>query len=372
MTVVIALDAMGGDFGPPVVVEGVSLALSFLPRRGVSLESVRFVLFGDEGAIGEQLCKFPQVVPYVSVTHTDVVITNDMKPIDALRHRDDSTLGMALGALSRGEAHAVVSAANTGAYVTLAKVLLGTLDGIDRPAIPAMMPNLKGRSVVLDLGANVDCPPERLIQFALMGEALAHVLLKKTSPTVGLLNVGAEDMKGPALIQQTAHLLQQIDAQTHQGRTPHPFCFHGFVEGDDIFKGATDVVVTDGFSGNIALKAIEGSIYFFFHLLKSVAKKSILHRLAALFMLPLVKTVKKTIDPRLYNGAVFLGLRKIAIKSHGGADAFGFAQALLVAVDMAQSNFLEHIEKRLMLMTTTGADSKKVENLEKNSVNSGS
>lgn len=354
MTAVIALDAMGGDYGPSVVVEGVALALTLLRQRGTNLSGVRFMLFGDEAAIQKQVQRCPSVGPFVTVVHSAVTITNDMKPLEALRHRDDSSLGMALGALARGEAQAVVSAANTGAYVTLAKVLLGTLESIDRPAIPALIPNSHGRSVVLDLGANIDNSPERLVQFALMGEALARVLCKKEQPTVGLLNVGSEDVKGPAIVQETGHLLQQMDQDSRHDSSVHPFHFHGFVEGDDIFKGVTDVVVTDGFSGNIALKAIEGSIYFMFHLLKRAAQQSWRNKLAALCMSPLLKTVKKTIDPRLYNGAVFLGLKKIAVKSHGGADVFSFAQALLVAVDMAQSKFLEDIEKRLRLMTPRG------------------
>lgn len=356
MAVVIALDAMGGDYGPSVVVEGLSLALSLLHKRGVHSETLKFLLFGNASAIQSQLERFPKVVSYCSVIHAEVVVTNEMKPIDALRHKDDSNLGMALGALARGEADAVVSAANTGAYVTLAKVLLGTLDGIERPAIPALMPNARGRSVVLDLGANVECSPDRLVQFALMGEALARVLCKKEYPTVGLLNVGSEEMKGTSLVQETGRRLQKIQMETSQGNAAHPFHFYGFVEGDDIFKGVTDVVVTDGFSGNIALKAIEGSINFMFKLIKNAAKQSLRAKVAALFVKPLLKTVRTTIDPRLYNGAVFLGLKKIAVKSHGGADPFAFAQALLVAVDMAQSHFQEDLEKRLDLCSSSPSE----------------
>lgn len=350
MLSVIAVDAMGGDYGPLVVVEAVSLALASLQKRGMDLSEVRFLLFGDEGLIHSQLNKLPAVRPFVKVIRSDVAVTNEMKPLDALRHRHDSSLGMALSALAHGDADAVVSAANTGAYVTLAKVLLGTLEGIDRPAIPALIPNSQGRSVVLDLGANIDNSPERLVQFALMGEALARVLCKKEQPTVGLLNVGSEDMKGPILVQEAGHILQQLAQESQQNLSTTPFHFHGFVEGDDIFKGVTDVVVTDGFSGNIALKAIEGSIYFMFRLLKEAAQQSWRSKLAALLMKPLIRTVKETIDPRLYNGAVFLGLKKIAVKSHGGADVFAYAQALLVAIDMARSKFLEDIEKRLRLM----------------------
>jgi glycerol-3-phosphate acyltransferase PlsX len=183
-----------------------------------------------------------------------------------------------------------------------------------------------------------------------MGEVLAKALLKKTTPTVGLLNVGSEEMKGNAVVQSTGQALHLIDKTTQNDASLERFMFHGFVEGNDIFKGVTDVIVTDGFSGNIALKAIEGSILFFFELIKKSAKQSWWNKLVALLMLPILKNVSKTIDPRLYNGAVFLGLKKIAVKSHGSADAFSFAKAVCVAVNMVQSNFADDIEKRLQLI----------------------
>jgi glycerol-3-phosphate acyltransferase PlsX len=342
----IAVDAMGGDFGPPVVVEGVNIAMSQIADG----RPVRFVFFGDKPAIEEQLNKYPKLRAVSSINHTSVVVTNDMKPIDALRQKDDSNLGVALGSVACGNTHAVVSAANTGAYVTLAKVILGTLPGIDRPAIPALMPNKNGLSLVLDLGANLECSSERLLQFALMGEALARVLLQKSRPTVGLLNVGSEEMKGHAIVQKTGQLLHAIDKRTQESMDLEHFDFYGFVEGNDIFSGVTDVIVTDGFSGNIALKAIEGVILFLFELIKASAKKSLWNKFIALLMLPILKNVKKTIDPRLYNGAVFLGLKKIAVKSHGGADAFGFAKAVCVAINMVQSNFSDEVERRLQLL----------------------
>jgi glycerol-3-phosphate acyltransferase PlsX len=345
----IAIDAMGGDFGPSVVVEGVHIAMLQILKD--QSRGVRFVFFGDKPQVEAELRKYPKLAAISQVNHTDVIVTNEMKPIDALRHKDDSNLGLALNAVAQGNAHAVVSAANTGAYVTLAKVILGTLPGIDRPAIPAVMPNKHGQSIVLDLGANLECSSERLIQFALMGEVLAKALLKKDAPTVGLLNVGAEEMKGHAIVQQTGQKLHLIDQVTRNDQTLDRFFFHGFVEGNDIFKGVTDVIVIDGFSGNIALKAIEGAILFFFELIKKSATKSIWNKFLALSIRPILKNVKRTIDPRLYNGAVFLGLKKIAIKSHGGADAFSFAKAVGVAIDMVQSNFSDDIEKRLQLIS---------------------
>lgn len=353
MTITLALDAMGGDFGPAVVVEGAALALA--EWNSNRREEVRFVLFGNRAQIDAQLDRFPSVRAVATVEHTDILVTNDMKPIDALRHRADSNLGRAISTVERGEAQAVVSAANTGAYVALAKVMFGTLAQIERPAIPAVMPNMQGRSVVLDLGANLECSASQLTQFALMGEAFARALFKKSSPTVGLLNVGAEEMKGHATVQATNRMLHRIAEKTQHACQADPlkaveFRFHGFVEGNDIFRGITDVVVTDGFSGNIALKAIEGLITFFFDLLKKGAKQSLWNRWAALMMMPLLKKVKETIDPRLYNGAVFLGLKKLAVKSHGGADAFSFSQAVLVALRMVRANFIEDIAKRLQLL----------------------
>lgn len=354
MPIVIALDAMGGDFGPSVTVEGADLALTHLGKQheeaGSSL-GVRFLFFGERTAVQTALEKFPRLQNVSEVVSADVIITNDMKPLDALRHRDDSNLGLALKALAEGRAQAVVSAANTGAYVSLAKVILGTLPGIDRPAIPAMMPNSKGHSVVLDLGANLECTSERLTQFALMGEVLARTLLRKETPTVGLLNVGSEEMKGNPIVQWTSHQLRAIDEKTQESPDLSRFHFYGFVEGNDIFRGVTDVVVTDGFSGNIALKSIEGAILFFFELIKRAGKASLLKRIAALFTRFLLKGVKRTIDPRLYNGAVFLGLKKVVVKSHGNADAFGFSQAVLAAVDMARASLPEAIERRLSLLT---------------------
>lgn len=351
MPIVIALDAMGGDFGPSVTIEGAERALALLEKLPERAPDVRFIFFGEQVAVQSALTKFPKVAAISEVVPAEVTVTNDMKPLDALRHKDDSNLGLALHAVVKGEAQAVVSAANTGAYVSLAKVILGTMPGIDRPAIPALMPNSKGQSVVLDLGANLECTSERLTQFALMGEVLAQALLRKETPTVGLLNVGAEEMKGNAIVQWTGHQLRAIDEKTQESPTLPRFHFYGFVEGNDIFRGKTDVVVTDGFSGNIALKSIEGAIFFFFELLKKTAKQSLLNRIAALFTLPLLKCVKKTIDPRLYNGAVFLGLQKIAVKSHGNSDAFGFAQAILAAIRMAQADLPKAIEQRLRLLT---------------------
>jgi len=335
MTTILALDAMGGDIGPKVIVEGAAMALSQSTQRSLS-----FLLFGDKTLIQAQLDKFPDLRQKSTIIHTDILITNDTKPAAAVRMGRKSNLGMAVDAVAKGQAHAVVSAGNTGAYMALSKILLKTLKGIDRPAIPAVMPTIKGKTVVLDLGANIDCSAENLVQFALMGEAFSRQILNLEHPSVGLLNIGSEDLKGNATVQKAAQLLKDIQDLN----------FSGFVEGNDITAGTIDVVVTDGFSGNIVLKAIEGAAHLFKHLLEKSLSSSWLGKLGYLLARSCFKEFKNRIDPRFYNGAVFLGLKHIAVKSHGGTDSIGFANAIHVAVQMAQSNLIDKIEQRLNLM----------------------
>ena len=336
MTTILALDAMGGDIGPKVVVEGAAMALSQSSQRHLS-----FLLFGDKTLIQAELDKFPDLRQKSTIIHTDILITNDTKPAAAVRMGRKSNLGMAVDAVAKGQAHAVVSAGNTGAYMALSKILLKTLKGIDRPAIPAVMPTIKGKTVVLDLGANIDCSAENLVQFALMGEAFSRQILNLEHPSVGLLNIGSEDLKGNATVQKAAQLLKDIQDLN----------FSGFVEGNDITAGTIDVVVTDGFSGNIVLKAIEGAAHLFKHLLEKSLSSSWLGKLGYLLARSCFKEFKARIDPRFYNGAVFLGLKHIAVKSHGGNDSIGFANAIHVAVQMVQSNLIDKIEQRLNLMT---------------------
>ena len=334
MTTILALDAMGGDVGPKVVVEGVAMAISQSPE-----DSLSFLLFGDKGLIQVELDKFPNLHSQITVIHTDTLITNDTKPAAAVRMGRKSNLGMAVDAVAKGQAHAVVSAGNTGAYMALSKILLKTLNGIDRPAIPAVLPTIKGKTVVLDLGANIDCSAENLVQFALMGEAFSREILNHDHPSVGLLNIGSEDLKGNATVQKAAQLLKEIQDLN----------FSGFVEGNDITAGVTDVVVTDGFSGNIALKSIEGAAHLIKYFLEQALSSSWLGKLGYLIARSCFKQFKGRIDPRLYNGAVFLGLKHIAVKSHGGTDSIGFANAIGVAIQMVKSNLIDKIEQRLNL-----------------------
>lgn len=335
MITTLAIDVMGGDGGAAVVVKGASLAL----EKSVN-HKLAFIFFGHQPKILEELQKFPNLAACSSVVHSDIIVTNDMKPAVAVRAGRKSNMGMAINAVAMGQADAVISAGNTGAYMALSKIILKTLPGIDRPAIPALMPTMKGKAVVLDVGANIECNTDNLIQFALMGEALACQILNLESPSVGLLNVGSEELKGNATIQEAYQFL----------RTLSDFRFSGFVEGDDITAGKTDVIVTDGFSGNVALKAIEGAARLIKSIITHSLSSSWLGRLGYLIGRSQFKKLQAQLDPRLYNGAVFLGLRHIAVKSHGGVDAIGFANSIDVAIQMVHKNLVHKIEQRLNLM----------------------
>jgi glycerol-3-phosphate acyltransferase PlsX len=336
MKTTLALDAMGGDIGPKVVVKGAALALSYF-KKG----DLYFLFFGNRELIAGELEKFPALKLHSEVIHSDSIVTNDTKPATAVRMGRKSNLGLAIDAVAKSQAQAVISAGNTGAYMALSKVLLKTLKGIDRPAIPAILPTLKGKTVVLDLGANIECSPENLVQFALMGEAFSRQILDLEHPSVGLLNVGSEDLKGSPTVQKAAQFLKDLTDLN----------FFGFVEGNDIAAGLTDVVVTDGFSGNIALKTIEGTALLIKRFLEEALSSSWLGKIGYFIARSCFKELSHRIDPRLYNGAVFLGLRHIAVKSHGGTDAIGFANAIQVAVQMVKSDLISKIEQRLNLMT---------------------
>lgn len=320
MTTIIALDAMGGDHAPRVVLEGAEIILR-------TYRCVRFLIFGDKPLIESCLSHYPLLLQASEVIHAGETITNFTKPSAALRHAAKSGMGLAIQSVKEKRACAVVSAGNTGALMVLSKIFLGTLEGIDRPAIAKLMPTMKGKSVVLDLGANAECRADHLVQFALMGELLAQFCKihkdKNTRPTLGLLNIGSEDSKGLPVLQQTFERLKIL---------PN---FHGFVEGDDIGKGTTDVVVTDGFSGNIALKSMEGTAKLMQHFMHEALSSSFLGKLGALIARPSFVALKKKMDPRRYNGAILLGLKGIVIKSHGGTDGLGYGEAIRVALDLS-------------------------------------
>jgi len=325
--ITIALDAMGGDRAPAMVLKGASIALQRFPQT-------RFLLFGVEGRIKPVLAKLPRLAPRVTIHHTDDIVTGDAKPIVALRTGRRSSMRLAIDAVADGAADCMVSAGNTGALMAMAKIALKMLPGIDRPAMASFFPTQRGESVMLDLGANVDCDADNLVQFALMGDVFARTVLGLVQPSVGILNVGSEDMKGHEEVRAAAARLRGVGS---------PIRFHGFVEGDDIAAGTVDVIVTDGFTGNIAVKTAEGAARLFAEFLRSAFKHSALARLGYVFAAPALKKLRERLDPRRYNGAVFLGLDGIAVKSHGASDAIAFANAIGVAVDMKVNGFRDKI-----------------------------
>jgi glycerol-3-phosphate acyltransferase PlsX len=325
----IALDAMGGDFGPEVIVPAAELALTQYKALYPG-EGVRFLFYGDERRVLPLLRARPALAAVSEVRHTDKMIGNEDKPSDALRRGKDSSMRLAIDAVRTGEAGSVVSAGNTGALMATAKMVLKCLPGISRPAIASVLPTQKGSVVMLDLGANISCDAEILVQFAVLGSVYARVLKNIEKPTVGLLNVGEEAMKGPEEVRAAATILSSVD---------FPGVYSGFVEGDDITAGRVDVVVTDGFTGNIALKVAEGVGRMTGSFIKESFSSSILAQIGYLFARGALGGLKKKMDPRYYNGGMFLGLNGICVKSHGGMDEVGFARAILVAANLVREQY---------------------------------
>ncbi|MCB1680668.1 MAG: phosphate acyltransferase PlsX [Rhodospirillales bacterium] len=322
----IAVDAMGGDHGVSSVIPGLAIVLKLRP-------DVRFRVYGHRDRIEEALSGQPNLKSAVTVIHTDKKIESDEKPSAALRASKGTSMRMALEAVEAGEAMAAVSAGNTGALMALAKIVFKTLPGIHRPAIASVMPGIKGESIMLDLGANVLVDAETLVQFAVLGAVFAKKQKKIENPRVGLLNVGSEDIKGPEHIRAAAEILKKIE---------FPGIFHGFVEGDDIMKGTVDVIVADGYAGNVALKTAEGVGLLIKHYFKE-SFNSPLAWLGAMIAYSSWKKLKRRTDPRLYNGGVFLGLNGVCVKSHGGADALAFSQAVLLAVRLARYGYIREV-----------------------------
>ena len=332
-TITIALDAMGGDNAPHCIVEGAQLAL----RR---YDNIRFVFFGDRAKIEPYFKLYPNVPNFSEIVHTDVVVTPHDKPSVALRRGGQSSMRLAIDAVKEGKANCMVSAGNTGALMAMAKLVFRTLPGISRPAIAALVPTIKGDCVMLDLGANVECDAKDLVQFAIMGDAFARAVLNLQSPKIGLLNVGSEEMKGLDEVRQASQMLRNTDLGLN---------FHGFVEGDDIAGGTVDVVVTDGFTGNVALKTAEGIGRMVSRYVSNAFRSSFGAKLGYLLAKPAIARLRKSLDPRRRNGAMFLGLNGIAVKSHGSADAYSFYFALRVATDLAESRINAKILEELKL-----------------------
>ena len=322
----LAIDAMGGDGAPEIVVDGLLRSVERHPEA-------RFLLVGDEQRLRPLLASRKRVAAACTVRHTPDVVSSEMKPTAALRMRN-SSMRLAIDAVATGEAHGVVSAGNTGALLALAKIVVKTLPGIDRPAMAGIGPSARGDVVILDLGANVQCDSRNLVEFAIMGDVFARTVLGLPNPTLGLLNVGSEELKGLDRVRQAAEILRMSHVAAN---------FHGFVEGHDITSGTVDVVVTDGFTGNVALKTGEGAFKLVSDLLRQIFRGSLLGKMAYLLARPGLERLRLWLDPRRYNGAVFLGLNGVVVKSHGGTDAEGFAHAVDVAMDMVTHGFNEKI-----------------------------
>lgn len=322
---------MGGDKAPDMVIEGAALAVEANP-------SLFFLIYGDETCVLPLLQKAKALKGHYSFFHTPDFVKSAEKPSIALRQGKNSSMRLAIDAVADGKAQGVISAGNTGAYMAMGKFFLKTISGIDRPAIVATFPTENKPCVMLDLGANVTCDQNHLVQFALMGNAYAREILNIEQPTVALLNVGAEEQKGHPAVQSAANILK---------RAPNTINFYGFVEGDDIPKGTVNVIVTDGFTGNIALKTIEGMALLMMNFAKQAFKTSWLARLGCLFCLPAFKPIRKKMNPKNHNGAMLIGLRGVAIKSHGGADALAFSNAIHVTAKLVSHNFNHQIEENL-------------------------
>ena len=322
----LAIDAMGGDAAPEVVIDGLELAAERHP-------GARFLLVGDEARVGGALALRKRAAKVCSLRHAPEVISGDLKPTVALRMRG-SSMRIAIDAVAAGEAAGIVSAGNTGALMALAKIVIKTMPEIDRPALAAIGPSARGDVVLLDLGANVQCDARNLVEFAIMGDAFARVALGLTMPSIGLLNVGSEELKGDDRVRAAAEILRD----SHVGAQ-----FRGFIEGHDITAGTVDVVVTDGFTGNVALKTGEGALKLMRDLLRQVFTSSVPARLGYLLARPALDRLREWMDPRRYNGAILLGLNGVVVKSHGGTDALGFAHAVDVAMDMVTHGYNDRI-----------------------------
>jgi glycerol-3-phosphate acyltransferase PlsX len=340
MEITVAIDCMGGDHGPHVTVPA---ALNFLKSNS----DVDVVLVGLRDAIEAELkARGARSGPRLRVHHASEVVLMDESPALALRNKKDSSVRVAVELVKNGEAHACVSAGNTGALMAISRFVLKMLPGIDRPAIIAALPSMRGSTYVLDLGANVDCAAEHLLQFAIMGATLVAAVEHKDRPSVGLLNIGEEDIKGNEVVKRASELLRESELN-----------FIGNIEGDGIYKGEADVVVCDGFVGNVMLKASEGMVQMVRSFIRQEFMRSVLARLAGVIVMPVLYAFRKRLDPRRFNGATLLGLKGIVVKSHGSADVFGFERAIERAMEEVRNEVLH----RLMLRFGQSGNSEAVE-----------
>jgi len=318
----VSIDAMGGDAGPSIVVAALLKTMQRHPH-------VHFLLHGDEAQLTPLLARHPKLRERATVRHAPGRVSMDDKPSHVLRRGKDTSMWHAIDSVKRGDAQAAVSAGNTGALMAVSMFGLGIMEGISRPAIATIWPTLRGQTVVLDCGANVSADEEQLVDFAVMGEAFARAIFGLEHPSVGLLNVGSEEQKGNDAVKGAAAILRGAS---------DGMAFHGFVEGDDITKGTVDVVVTDGFTGNIALKTAEGTAKLVGQYLRQALKRSLMSKVGAVLASGALNVLRRKLDPRASNGGIFLGLNGVVVKSHGGTDAIGFAGAVDMAIDMTKAD----------------------------------
>ena len=326
----LSLDAMGGDNAPQIIVDGAA-------QSKIRYPDVKFSFFGNKNKLLPLLSSL-KTLKDSEIIHTDEIIGANQKPSIAVRKGKNSSMGLAIQAVKTGQTDAIVSAGNTGALMAMTKLFLRPIEGITRPAIAAYFPTIRGESCMLDLGANIECDAKNLVQFAFMGQAFANIVMGVNNPTISLLNIGEEEQKGLDYIKEASQILTKLKDQIN---------YTGFIEGDKIAQGISDVIIADGFSGNVSLKTAEGTALLVTSYLKKALSSSLSSKIGYLFAKRAINDFKLQMDPRKYNGAVFLGLNGVAVKSHGGTDAFGFANAICVAIDMVKYNFISDLKKKI-------------------------
>ena len=326
----LSLDAMGGDNAPQIIVDGAA-------QSKIRYPDVKFSFFGNKNKLLPLLSSL-KTLKDSQIIHTDEIIGANQKPSIAIRKGKNSSMGLAIQSVKTGQTDAIVSAGNTGALMAMTKLFLRPIEGITRPAIAAYFPTIRGESCMLDLGANIECDAKNLVQFAFMGQAFANIVMGVNNPTISLLNIGEEEQKGLDYIKDASQILTKLKDQIN---------YTGFIEGDKIAQGISDVIIADGFSGNVSLKTAEGTALLVTSYLKKALSSSLSSKIGYLFAKRAINDFKLQMDPRKYNGAVFLGLNGVAVKSHGGTDAFGFANAICVAIDMVKYNFISDLKKKI-------------------------
>ena len=326
----LSLDAMGGDNAPQIIVDGAA-------QSKIRYPDVKFSFFGNKNKL-LPLVSSLKTLKDSQIIHTDEIISANQKPSIAVRKGKNSSMGLAIQSVKTGQTDAIVSAGNTGALMAMTKLFLRPIEGITRPAIAAYFPTIRGESCMLDLGANIECDAKNLVQFAFMGQAFANIVMGVNNPTISLLNIGEEEQKGLDYIKEASQILTKLKDQIN---------YTGFIEGDKIAQGISDVIIADGFSGNVSLKTAEGTALLVTSYLKKALSSSLSSKIGYLFAKRAINDFKLQMDPRKYNGAVFLGLNGVAVKSHGGTDAFGFANAICVAIDMVKYNFISDLKKKI-------------------------